>query len=71
MYDGFRSVQAANGVIAEAVFQSADNPNDITVTHEFSTPDAAKAFMQLDELRSAMRTGGILGAPTVWMVEKA
>jgi hypothetical protein len=70
VYDGFRSVQAANGVIAEAVFQSADNPNDITVTHEFATPEAAKAFMQLEELRSAMRTGGILGAPTVWVVEK-
>ncbi|WP_112944336.1 MULTISPECIES: antibiotic biosynthesis monooxygenase [unclassified Rhizobium] len=70
VYDGFRSVQAANGVIAEAVFQSADNPNDITVTHEFATPEAAKAFMQLEELRSAMRTGGILGAPTVWVAEK-
>ncbi|MDM9620905.1 cyclase [Rhizobium sp. AC44/96] len=71
IYDGFRSVQKANGVLAEAVFQAVDNPNDVTVTHEFATPEAAQAFGKLEELRAAMRTGGVLGAPTVWLTTKA
>jgi hypothetical protein len=32
VYDDFASTQKAMGVTAEAVYQSADNPNDITVT---------------------------------------
>ena len=71
VYDAFRHVQKANGVIAEAVYQAADNPNDVTVTHEFATIEAAQSFGKLEELRAAMRTGGVLGAPTVWITNKA
>jgi len=71
VYDAFRPVQKANGVTAEAVYQAVDNPNDVTVTHEFATSEAAQAFGQLQELRAAMRTGGVLGAPTVWLTNKA
>jgi hypothetical protein len=70
-YDAFAAVQAANGVLAGAVYQAADNPNDVTVTHEFATLEAAHAFGRLEELRTAMRTGGVLGAPTVWFADKA
>ncbi|KQV82066.1 hypothetical protein [Rhizobium sp. Root1220] len=71
VYDAFAPVQKANAVMAEAVYQAADNPNDVTVTHEFATLEAAQAFGKLEELRSAMRTGGVLGAPTVWLTNKA
>ncbi|WP_028753212.1 antibiotic biosynthesis monooxygenase [Rhizobium leucaenae] len=71
VYDAFRPVQKANGVLAEAVYQATDNPNDVTVTHEFATIEAAQAFGALEELRAAMRKGGVLGAPTVWFTNKA
>lgn len=71
VYDAFAPVQKANGVTAEAVYQAADNPNDITVTHEFATLEAAQAFGKLEGLRTAMREGGVLGAPTVWLTNKA
>lgn len=71
IYDGFSDVQKANGVTAQAVYRAIDNPNDITVTHEFATLEAAQAFSKLDELKTAMRTGGVLGAPTVWFTNKA
>jgi hypothetical protein len=71
VYDAFAPVQKANGVMAEAVYQAADNPNDVTVTHEFATLEAAQAFGKLEELRSAMRTGGVQGVPTVWLTNKA
>ncbi|TBX77686.1 cyclase [Rhizobium laguerreae] len=71
IYDGFSPVQKVNGVTAQAVYRANDNPNDITLTHEFATLEAAQAFSKLDELKTAMRTGGVLGAPTVWFANKA
>ena len=32
VYDDFTAIQKAEGVTAQAVYQAADNPNDITVT---------------------------------------
>jgi len=69
-YDSFAPVQKANGVITEAVYQAADNPNDITVTHEFATVAAAQAFAGLAELKEAMQGAGVVGAPTIWFTNK-
>ena len=65
-----KSIQKANGVTAEAVYQATDNPNDVTVTHEFATLEAAQAFTRLEELRKAMQSGGVVGTPTVWFTQK-
>ncbi|MBB3523322.1 cyclase [Rhizobium sp. BK456] len=70
IYDAFDQVQKANGVTAQAVYRATDNPNDITVTHEFATLEAAQAFGKLEELKAAMRNGGVLGTPTVWFANK-
>jgi len=71
VYDGFAPIQKANGVKAQAVYQAADNPNDITVTHDFATPEAAQAFVKNDELKKAMQKAGVVGAPTIWITNKA
>jgi hypothetical protein len=70
-YDGFAPTQKAKGVTAEAVYQAADNPNDLTVTHEFATVGAAQAFVTSAELKKAMENAGVVGAPTVWITSKA
>jgi Zn-dependent oligopeptidase len=70
-YDDFAPVQKANGVKAQAVYQAADNPNDVTVTHEFATAEAAQAFVKNDELKKAMHKAGVVGAPTIWIANKA
>jgi hypothetical protein len=70
VYDTFSAIQKANGVTAEAVYQAFDNPNDVTVTHEFATLEAAQAFTRLEELGTAMQRGGVVGAPTVWFTHK-
>jgi hypothetical protein len=56
VYDDFAPVQKAKGVTAQAVYQAADNLNDITVTHDFATVEAAHAFVNSEELKSACRT---------------
>jgi quinol monooxygenase YgiN len=64
-------VQKENGVTADAVYQSADDPNDITITHEFASAAKAKAFTALPELKQAMQKAGVVGAPTFWIGKKA
>jgi hypothetical protein len=51
VYDDFAAIQKAKGVTGQAVYQAADNPNDITVTHEFGSVEAAQAFAKSAELK--------------------
>ncbi len=69
-YDSFAPGQTKAGVTAQAVYQSADNPNDVTVTHEFSSLEAARAFVSSPDLKAAMVEAGVVGAPTIWFAEK-
>jgi hypothetical protein len=71
VYDGFAPSQQALGVKAEAVYRSADDPNDVTVTHDFDTIEAAHAFAGSPDLRAAMESAGVDGAPTVWFTNRA
>ena len=66
LYDDFAPAQKAKGATAQTVYRSADNPNDITVTHDFATVDEAQAFAVSPELKKAMQGAGVVGAPTVW-----
>jgi hypothetical protein len=71
VYDGFTPTQKALGVQAEAVYQAIDDPNDITVTHDFATLEAAQAFAGSSEMRAAMHDAGVQGAPAIWFAERA
>ena len=55
---------------AQAVYQATDNPNDITVTHDFATLEVAQAFAKHGELKKAMQGAGVVGAPTIWFTTK-
>ena len=71
VYDSVAPLQKAAGVTAEAVYRSADDPNNVTVTHEFTSLQAAKAFAGSEDLKAAMQRAGVLGAPTIWFTTKA
>ena len=59
MYDGFAPVQAEHGVHAQQVLRSIDNPDEVIVTHTFDSPEAARAFIAMPELKDAMSKGGV------------
>ena len=61
----------AMGVTAQAVYRSADNPNDLVVTHDFKSADEAKAFAASPDLKAAMQTAGVKGAPDIWITTRA
>jgi hypothetical protein len=71
VYDGFAPTKAALGVQTATVYRAADDPNNITVTHDFATLEAAQAFAASPELRAAMHDAGVQGAPTIWFTEPA
>ncbi len=70
VYDGFGPTRTTLGVTSASVYQAADNPNEITATHEFASLEAAQAFAVSPELRAAMHDAGVVGAPTIWFTRR-
>jgi ABC-type sugar transport system substrate-binding protein len=70
-YDAFAPTQKKLGVTYQAVYQSTDNPNDVTVIHDFHTLAKAKSFAASAELKAAMEKSGVKGAPQIWYTTKA
>ncbi len=54
------------GVVASTVYQSTENPNDVTVAHQFKTLGEAKAFIDSTALKSARPGAGVHTPPTTW-----
>jgi len=70
-YDEFDAERRSMGVRAHAVYRSIEDPNDITVSHDFDNPGEAKEFASSDNLREAMQKAGVVGQPEIWFVSKA
>jgi len=70
-YDDFNPTRESMGVTGHAVYRSASNPNDVTVTHEFASSAAANRFAASQELRSAMQAAGVASEPTIWFADRA
>ena len=71
VYNDFDPTRQKMGVTAQAVYQSIDNPNDVTVTHDFRSAEKAKAFETSAELKAAMEKAGVKGPPQIWLTTKA
>ena len=70
VYDEFKATRTSMGVTSDGVYQSAENPNDVTIYHEFATMDEAKKLVESSELREAMTNAGVVGAPDVWITQR-
>jgi hypothetical protein len=71
VYDEFDNERRPMGVTDDAVFQSVDDPNDVTLWHDFAGADEARAFDSSEALRSAMQRAGVQGEPEIWFVTQA
>ncbi len=65
-FDGFAHTQKKMGVGFKAVYQSTEDPNDVTVIHDFHSLAKAKEFAASPELKAAMEKAGVKGAPQIW-----
>ena len=70
-FDAFAPTAKKSGAINGSVYRSADNPNDVTVTHDFHSVEKARAFAASPELKAAMEKAGVKGAPQVWIATKS
>jgi hypothetical protein len=56
------------GVNGDAVFRALDDPNDVTLWHDFESAEAARSVLSAAELRDAMQRAGVQGDPQAWLV---
>ena len=70
VYDDFDARRSEMGVSGHAIYQAVDDPNDVTVWHDFGTREAAEAFASSEELQSAMQKAGVQGRPTIWFAKE-
>jgi hypothetical protein len=66
VYDGVADIQEARGVRAEWVYQSVDDPLDVTVIHDFDDLASGKAYLEASDVRAAIEEAGVVGEPLVW-----
>jgi hypothetical protein len=71
VYDQFYGERGAMGVMGAAAFQLVDDPNDVTVWHDFETAEVARAFVSSDALRNVMQRAGVQGEPQIWFVTES
>ena len=53
------------------VFQSVDDPREVTVLLDWESLESARRFMSSDDLRSAMQKAGVAGTPDISFVQDA
>ena len=68
-YDAFDGTRSDMGVTDHAVYRSIDDPNNVTVTHDFADADAARTFTSSPELHSVMQKAGVEGEPIIWFTQ--
>ena len=71
VYDEFDQLRRSMGTLDQAVYVNVDDPLDVTVTHDYATLDAARAFASSTELRERMQQAGVDGEPQIWFVNPA
>ncbi len=70
-FDAFAPTQADMGVVASGVYRADDNPNDVTVWHDFATVVEANNLAQSDALKTTMMKAGVEGPPQIWITHAA
>lgn len=75
-YDAWRLVYDAFdreslGVRQNAVYRSVDDPNDVTVCHDFDDRETAMSFASSEELKAGMIEAGVIGEPNIWITDAA
>jgi hypothetical protein len=70
-YDAFDQERRGMGVTDDAVYRGVDDPNDVTVWHDFAAAEEAKSFAAAARLREVMADADVEGAPETWFVNPA
>lgn len=70
VYDEVASLRKERGVTGASVHRDVNDPNTIIITHQFKDTNAATAFANSEDLKSAMMKAGVAGPPEFWFGEE-
>ena len=70
-YDDFDAERKRWVLLVTRLFRSVDDPNNVTVWRDFSTPQSAKDFVSSSRLKEVMGKAGVKGSPQIWFVNQA
>ena len=70
-YNAFDAERKTMGVVGDAVYQALDDPNDVTVYHDFKTRQQAESFATSKRLKDVMKGAGVMGQPKIWFVKES
>jgi len=69
VYDGIAPFRKKSGVTSASVHRDSDDPNTVIVTHQFRDMNAAKKFVDSEDLKAAMNKAGVSSQPEFWFAE--
>ncbi len=65
VYEELEPLRVQHGCTGKTVMVSPEDGNDVLVTHDFPTVEAAGAFAHDPELRTGMERAGVASAPRI------
>jgi hypothetical protein len=68
-YDAHGSQRKEYGASSASVHRDSNDPNTIVVTVRFPNAQAAMAFANSDDLKSAMSNAGVISQPELWFAD--
>jgi hypothetical protein len=71
VFDAYLNHRMAAGETGFRVFQSIEDPRDITLVLDWEGLDSARRFMKSDDVRHTMQNAGVVGDPEVNYVQDA
>ncbi|HEY4961479.1 MAG TPA: hypothetical protein VII29_11520 [Terriglobales bacterium] len=70
-FDAHLSVRKAAGETEARVMVSVDDPREVTLFFDWDSLDRARRFVGSEDLKQAMKLGGVIGDPEVRFLEDA
>jgi len=65
VFDDLTPIRTSYGATSQRVFQSPNDPNEVTIFTEFKTIEQAKNYSASDDLKEGMKNAGVASQPEV------
>ena len=69
-YNSFGAERKTMGVVGDDVYQALDDPNDVTVYHDFTTRRQAESSATSQRQKDVMKGAGVKGRLKIWFVKE-
>jgi hypothetical protein len=64
-YDGREKSRVSAGIANGRVFRNAEDPNDVVILQDVADAVRARFWLGSDDMKAALLTNGVVGAPNV------